>query len=507
MFEYGFSLSLLFLSFLIYFRIGIFLGEILFKTNKTKLQQSFLSRCLFSIIISNSFLMFQFVIGNLFKIESLIFFIKDEEFKIQIWTSLLILKIILLVIILPIIQIYNIIKNIINITKRNLIFTILLILIIYTLIISLIHYITNIDFILKEENNNNNYLSIYLFGIIQVKEIIARICIIGISLIAVLSGFSAVDFTMNNFISELFFKKNEMDMEHVKIRFKKTMELILNKKRKIMELEINLSNEFKYNQKKNVENNNSSFGFFSYFNGFIPFGKTSKYQSEVEKTEQEILKLNNEVISLEELSEELYFELYGNKIALKKLEYSKTWKGRIVTFTFYLFSLYCLYKIIFSSLKVLLVAYEEKKHDPMVRLLMFLQNFTTIDLIAWSQQLSFIFIFVIILLSTRSLLLNLQKVFRAFFRSVSPSSVILFFSIVTGVYLLSLLILLKNNLSAERREILSHMIGSVAYQYSLFFKWFDTIFVAFAFVTLIFKILFRTQLDSQLAELLWMKSF
>lgn len=74
-----------------------------------------------------------------------------------------------------------------------------------------------------------------------------------------------------------------------------------------------------------------------------------------------------------------------------------------------------------------------------------------IDVRFWSQQLSFFFVGLMIFLSIRGLLQELSKFFKVVSQAFSSSNVILFLAHLMGLYFLSSVLLMRQNLPMEYR--------------------------------------------------------
>jgi hypothetical protein len=85
-----------------------------------------------------------------------------------------------------------------------------------------------------------------------------------------------------------------------------------------------------------------------------------------------------------------------------------------------------------------------------------------IDVRFWSQQLSFFFVGLMIVLSIRGLLNELSKFFKAFSRHVSSSNIILFLAHIMGLYFLSSVLTMRQNLPLEFRYDLKYIMPKVS---------------------------------------------
>ncbi|KAG0015165.1 Golgi pH regulator B [Entomortierella chlamydospora] len=110
--------------------------------------------------------------------------------------------------------------------------------------------------------------------------------------------------------------------------------------------------------------------------------------------------------------------------------------------------------------------------DPITALISKVVSYTnmTIDVRFWSQQLSFFFVGLMIVLSIRGLLQELSKFFKAFSRHISSSNIILFLAHIMGLYFLSSILTMRQNLPLEYRSIISDSLGSLEFEF--YHRWY-----------------------------------
>lgn len=147
----------------------------------------------------------------------------------------------------------------------------------------------------------------------------------------------------------------------------------------------------------------------------------------------DIYQLKQEISALEELSRQLFLEAHDTHNALEKIEWSQTWTGKYFNFLGYFFSLYCMWKIFIVSLAYVTLYYiryivylfqctinivfdRVGKKDPVTRGIEIAVHWMgfDIDVIFWSQHVSFFLIGCIVVTSIRGLLLTLTKVHNTF---------------------------------------------------------------------------------------------
>jgi len=183
--------------------------------------------------------------------------------------------------------------------------------------------------------------------------------------------------------------------------------------------------------------------------------------SQVRQIDDSISKLEDEINGLNRLNEQLKNDYNSSKFLHEQLTLSRTLKGKLWQFIGIIFSVYCLYRLITGSINVLFRS-SEPYHmalDPVTKVLKRLELFKESDLMFWSQQISFVMVSVMIVLSIRSLLLNLHKVFQTFLKTVvSEKSMMLVFAQATGLYFLSSIVLLARRLPLKQRMSIADVL-------------------------------------------------
>ncbi|KAI9591639.1 Golgi pH regulator [Syncephalis fuscata] len=290
---------------------------------------------------------------------------------------------------------------------------------------------------------------------LSMTPLMSRIGVLGVTIMAILSGFGAV----NSPYTTLFVFLRKIDMADVQATERKLGQLVdtlIGKRKRIVTAQL---------RQKGTETATGATGLMRrMFNVASQFGSGENVGA-----------LKEEIKHTEVFSQNLFLELEELYTEMDRIAYAHTWKGQYYNVLGYIFSGYCIYKatinIVFNRIG---------KTDPITYSLALLGPYidVEIDVQAWSQQLSFVFVGIMILCSIRGLLIQLTKFFRASVSNVSPESMVLFLAQLMGMYFLSSVLLMRMSLPDEYREIISGVLSTI--EFNFYHRWFDVIFLVSA---------------------------
>uniref|UniRef100_A0A183CHV0 G protein-coupled receptor 89 n=1 Tax=Globodera pallida TaxID=36090 RepID=A0A183CHV0_GLOPA len=265
-------------------------------------------------------------------------------------------------------------------------------------------------------------------GIFSIQQAISRLGVVGVTVIAFLSGFGAVNAPYT--CMTIFMRPvTDEDIAQLERKLRQNMEMIVAKKRKLAlkQIEMNRSQTEPVGLFKRV------IGSFSAPNGglrdqigLLQTGGTSEYD---------------------------------------RVEYSRTWQGIYFNIAGHFFSVYCIWKLFICTVNI--VFDRVGKVDPITKgIEIVVKHFGyQIDVRFWSQQCSFLVIGLIAVTSIRGLLLTIAKFFNAISNRQSSNLIVLVLAHVMGMYFVSSVLLIRMNMPPEYRIIITEVLGELQFNF------------------------------------------
>ena len=105
-----------------------------------------------------------------------------------------------------------------------------------------------------------------------------------------------------------------------------------------------------------------------------------------------------------------------------------------------------------------------------------------VDVVFWSQHISFYLVGAIVFCSTRGLLLTMSKFFIWISSPKSSNFLVLFLSQIMGMYFVSMVLLMRMNMPVQYRSIITEVLGDL--QFNFYQRWFDVMFLVAAVCTI-----------------------
>ncbi|KAE8451877.1 hypothetical protein EG329_002718 [Mollisiaceae sp. DMI_Dod_QoI] len=288
-----------------------------------------------------------------------------------------------------------------------------------------------------------------------------RVGIIGISLMALLSGFAAVSAPWQTFGAKQK-PATEADVNRKQAGLDATNDMLAAKRSRLRALQ------------RKIQDTPAE-GFMTKVIGTIRGSADT----------QELKALELEISGLESMSVSLAssLSLLQNRLAYKQRA-SSAFGKLFVTPSAYAFALYCIYRIITVSLSILHrilfpspdAAFTSSTTDPINRILSLLAKHVdpTLDQLAWSRQISFLLSGIILLASFNSVLQTfhmLTKVLPSLLYQ-AQANLALIIAQISATYVISSALLLRSNLPTEMKSVVSEALGSPL-EPGFVERWFD----------------------------------
>uniref|UniRef100_A0A914Z1X3 Golgi pH regulator n=1 Tax=Panagrolaimus superbus TaxID=310955 RepID=A0A914Z1X3_9BILA len=403
---------------------------------------------IFSVTFALSCTMFELIIFEILDVL-------DSRSRLVTWQVALYLMLCILIVFLPFYLFYLLTKSIF--TNKPIVLS----------VISVALWLTFIYFFWKIGDNFPILSTKH--GIFSIEQAISRVGVIGVTVMAVLAGFGAVNapYTcMTIFMRPVI----EEDVDLMKQKIRQNTSMIIAKKRRLIQLENDL--------KKSAFSlsNNPEAGFFRRVLGTVTnMGSGLKDQ---------ISTLKSEIEPLEEFGRHLFLEMVELNNMKDRMDYSTTWQGKYFNFLGYFFSIYCVWKIFICTINI--VFNRVGKIDPVTKGIEIVVNWMgyEIDARFWSQQVSFLLIGIIAVTSVRGLLITLTKFFNAISNRKSQNLIVLLLAQIMGMYFISSVLLIRMNVPLEYRRIITDILGDL--QFNFYHRWFDVIFLISALASILF---------------------
>lgn len=308
-------------------------------------------------------------------------------------------------------------------------------------------------------------------GIFTIEQAVSRIGVIGVTVMALLSGFGAVNYpytSMAYFIRPV----SQIDVISLERRLILTMDMIIGKKKRVA-----------IEMKRSKQNNSMKPRLWSLISSV-----TQAYSGT-----ENIGQLRLEIAGLEELSRQIFLEVHSLKNMQERQKWSATFQGKYFNFLGYFFSLYCVWKIFISTVNIIFDRVGRK--DPVTRGLEIAVHWCgfDIDLVFWNQHISFFLVGCIVVTSIRGLLLTLTKFFYKISSSKSSNIIVLLLAQIMGMYFCSSVLLMRMNMPAEYRVIITEVLGSL--HFNFYHRWFDVIFLVSALSTIVILYLLQKPIN------------
>mmetsp|Transcript_8230 Transcript_8230/g.18400 ORF Transcript_8230/g.18400 Transcript_8230/m.18400 type:complete len:526 (+) Transcript_8230:131-1708(+) len=301
--------------------------------------------------------------------------------------------------------------------------------------------------------------------------LMARIGALGITVVAMLSGFGAVNFPFSS-VHSLLRPVTQQQVADTEQRLLRTMNAVAAKKRTAYT--IDQDEAAKAKQRRVPQVSGYRWGWSLLQDGAAKVLPTSwgliqalasAVTGDVASSDRQ--RISTEIEALEALSRELFMELHELVQARGKEKKAKTTFGKVLNVFGCIMSAVCFYKIATAFVNLLLRRGVGQGDDPATRLLNMLLVHMRIplDVSYWVPVLSLVFVGWLTFMNTRQFIQRLLIIFRWMSTSVTSNSLALVFTEVMTMYFVACVLLSLRFVPKRDRAELCSVIGEVDLTY------------------------------------------
>jgi len=304
---------------------------------------------------------------------------------------------------------------------------------------------------------------------IATDDVIARVGILGVALCACLSGFGAVN-NPYTWLSFFLTKIRDKDVAHARCITLDSLGMVTDLKKRILMIEHKL-----HRNSIPVAEAFQSKGLFQRAWAAVTDVVGSMHQTH--RIQKKLHDLESQLEGAIELHSSLFEEYTKLREVQISRKMSQTLRGRTKNFLGHFMAVYCVWKIFISIVN--LVFRRDRKQDPISQAFDIVFKFVDLDIDVdfWSQQLSFCMIGVLCATQIRGMLTRCMDVLHfTNLKGIFSSHVISLILIeVMGAYFVAYILLMRMNLPAEYRAIVTKVLGDL--EFNFYYRWFDFIFL------------------------------
>ncbi|KAK6519442.1 hypothetical protein TWF281_003276 [Arthrobotrys megalospora] len=315
-------------------------------------------------------------------------------------------------------------------------------------------------------------------------ECLSRLGVIGVSLMALLSGFGAISAPWYSFARRQK-PVSENDLRRAQGGLDATNQMLETKRLKLASI------ERKLNSKGSPEANTGAGGILTKMMSSLRGGNDDLREASA---------LHMEISGLVAMQTSLGNDVQNITTRLKEQGRAQTILGRVYSVVQFAFAIYCIYRIS-STLLLRFSAWSTAAHggtvtfsqkDPIGNILAVIIKHYDPDLNreAWSRNIGFGFSGVIILGSLNSVLTTFNMITKAAPGVWGHAGLALAVSQVTAIYVMSAAVLLRSSLPRDMGSVLGSALG-VMLDVRWVDGWFDNVFLVGSAVTLVCLVMVR----------------
>ena len=307
-------------------------------------------------------------------------------------------------------------------------------------------------------------------------RVVSRTAVLGICLLGVLSGFGMVHFPYTTV--RIFHRAiPDAEVSGLERRLVQSVETIVERKKRIEILKYEIAREARMERDRNSKNGGGGSLFNRLAGGFRLPGLG-------EARGEQILAISAEIEALEMVNNTLFFDLHDVNLQRQRAKMSKTPYGRFLELCGVGMAVVCGYRLVAGFKR--LIFKQTPTSDPIsFALHIFLANKAIhIDPATLAQYLSLLLIAFLVINSMQNFITQLVKLFFAYGGGVTTDALVLFTTEMVGLYFLSSVLLVREQLPERYRHVVTEALGADL-EFRFYAKFYELIFMASAALTAI----------------------
>ncbi|EEH55000.1 uncharacterized protein MICPUCDRAFT_35156 [Micromonas pusilla CCMP1545] len=325
-------------------------------------------------------------------------------------------------------------------------------------------------------------------GLFTMAQAVSRMGVIGVTMLAALSGFGAVHFP---YTCLSFFARNvgEGELRAMQRRLLQATETVVSRKKKRALLLVELEDVRRGGREVGVDNggDNPKPGMFRRFTNIgASFGASGRAKT----IELQLDALDAEITALDHVTRSLFTETHEVRNARERAAESRTSWGALKNIMGWITSFACLWRVLVGTAHLLFKSGGAARTDPITTALSYAIVHRAGKGDAWdvrtlSQYLSLALIGFLVACSMRNFVWGMDRLFFAVGGGGGTSAMlVLFVTEIQGLYFLSSVLLIRDNLPERYRALITEALGADV-KFVFYQSFYELIFLAAAALSII----------------------
>lgn len=308
-------------------------------------------------------------------------------------------------------------------------------------------------------------------GALTMFRVVSRAAVLGICLLGVLSGFGAVHFPYTTV--RIFHRAiPDAEVSSLERRLVQSVETVIERKKRLVTLQREMERDAR------AERSGNGGSFLNRLASGFPLPGFREGQA------KQIIAIQSEIRALKMVNDTLFFDLHEVNMLRERVKMSRTLYGRFLEVCGVATAVVCGYRFVAGFKR--LIFKQTPTSDPIsFALSIFLANKSVhIDPAVLAQYLSLLLIAFLVINSMQTFVMQLVRLFFAVGSGVTTDALVLLTTEMVGLYFLSSVLLVREQLPERYRAIITDALGADL-EFRFYAKFYELIFMAAAALTVI----------------------